>query len=146
MSWLHGNCTRFSRAVHERFVTEMASFLSGPIFFVSGNLLSSVALILINKRVVSVDRFHFMSVLSGIHFYFSFITCCILLCFGLIRHKPVNNYLHLLRIALVSSSLILLVLLDCEWIECTFCRINLFLLMIWRFIDTSSYLAFYMNA
>jgi hypothetical protein len=43
-----------------------------------------------------------MSVLSGIHFYFSFITCLILIGLGMIHYKPVNNYLHLLRIALGS--------------------------------------------
>ena len=80
----------------------MLGFLQGPILFVSGNLLSSVALILINKRVVSIDEFNFMSVLSGVHFYFSFVTCCILLSLGLIRYKPVSNYIHLFRIALVS--------------------------------------------
>ena len=80
----------------------MSGFFSGPIFFVSGNLLSSVALILVNKRVIAVDNFHFMSVLSGIHFYFSFVSCCVLLATGVIRYKAVNNYVHLLRIALVS--------------------------------------------
>lgn len=88
---------------HIDMLNEMNSLFAGPIFFVTGNLLSSVALILVNKRVIAVDGFDFMSVLSGIHFYFSFLACCILLCCGAIRYKPVNNYMHLLRIALVST-------------------------------------------
>jgi solute carrier family 35 protein E3 len=74
----------------------------GASMVVMSNIGSAVVLILVNKRVVTLHKFRFMSVLSGIHFYFSFITCLILMGFGMIHYKPVNNYLHLLRIALGS--------------------------------------------
>jgi hypothetical protein len=83
----------------------MVETFFGASMVVMSNIGSAVVLILINKRVVTLHKFRFMSVLSGIHFYFSFITCLILLGFGLIHYKPVNNYLHLLRIALVSSDI-----------------------------------------
>jgi hypothetical protein len=80
----------------------VASSLSGPLIFVAGNVISSVALILFNKRVVVIDNFHFMTVLTAFHFYFSFVFCSVLTLIGLLRYKAVNNYFYLARIAMVS--------------------------------------------
>jgi len=66
---------------------------------VAGNILSSVVLILANKRIVAVDKFPFMTVLTGMHSNFSFVASCVLLCVGCLKHKAVNNYVSLLRIA-----------------------------------------------
>ena len=69
------------------------------IFSLSGNILSSVVLILANKRIVVVDKFNFMTLLTGIHSNFSFVATCILLALGCLKYKGVSSYMSLLRIA-----------------------------------------------
>lgn len=76
-----------------------------PILAVIGNVVSAVALILTNKRIVVVENFRFMSLLTGLHFYFSFIVCCGLLLMGTFQYKAVSNYASLFKICLVSSLL-----------------------------------------
>ena len=63
------------------------------------NIVSSVVLILANKRVVAVYNFKFMTILTGVHSNFSFVATCILLALGYLKYKVVNNYVSLLRIA-----------------------------------------------
>ena len=88
----------------------MLEFLTldiSSVMSVFGNILSSVALILINKRIIVVDEFRFMTLLSGLHFYVSFLTCCIFLLCGLLRYKAVNKYSSVIFISMVSESIIL---------------------------------------
>ena len=68
-------------------------------FGILGNIFSSVVLILANKRIVAIDKFKFMTVLTGVHSNFSFVATCILLGLGCLKYKVVNNYVSLLRIA-----------------------------------------------
>ena len=55
----------------------------------AGNIVSSVALVLANKRAVTMDGFDFMIVLTGLHFYTSFMCCLALLIFGYMQYKQV---------------------------------------------------------
>ena len=70
--------------------------------YVIGNVLSAVSLILTNKRVIVIDKFRFIAVLTGLHFYATFLLCCLLLLFGLLRYKNVNNYRSIACITLGS--------------------------------------------
>lgn len=78
-----------------------------PFAALIGNLFSSVAVVVANKRLVMHDHFKFMTVLTGCHFYFSFLACCLMLALGIIRYKPVNNYFSILRISLASLASII---------------------------------------
>lgn len=80
---------------------------SNKILSMISNVVSSVSLILINKRLVVQDEFNFMTILTGIHFYFSFVSCCIMLLIGLLQYKYVNNYMSIARISLGMLSSIL---------------------------------------
>lgn len=66
------------------------------------NVVSAVGLVLVNKKVVIVDQFDCMTILTALHFYFSFITCSLMLCAGYLQYKPVKNYGSILRIVLGS--------------------------------------------
>lgn len=67
-----------------------------------GNVLSSVLLVLANKRTVTKDGFDFMIVLTGLHFYVSFFFALILLMAGYMTYKPIKNYMSLFRISIAS--------------------------------------------
>jgi len=66
------------------------------------NVVSAVGLVLVNKKVVIVDKFDCMTILTALHFYFSFIACSIMLCAGYLQYKSVKNYGSILRIVLGS--------------------------------------------
>lgn len=66
------------------------------------NVVLSIALVLVNKRIVVVENFRFMTVLTCLHFYASFIGCCIMLAFSLMKYKQVKDYSCVIRIALAS--------------------------------------------
>jgi solute carrier family 35 protein E3 len=74
---------------------------------VGANIVSSVTLILANKWIVLRENFAHMTILSCLHFYFSFFVCGILLMLGVFQYKPVNNFSHLLRISLGSLASII---------------------------------------
>lgn len=84
-----------------------------PLLAIVGNVISAVALILTNKRIVVVENFRFMSLLTGLHFYFSFIVCCALLMMGTFQYKAVGSYSSLFKICIVSLSLNLLITSVC---------------------------------
>ncbi len=66
------------------------------------NVVSAVGLVLVNKKVVLVDQFDCMTILTALHFYFSFIACSLMLCAGYLQYKSVKNYGSILRIVLGS--------------------------------------------
>jgi solute carrier family 35, member E3 len=66
------------------------------------NMFLSVTLVIVNKQIVSVYKFHFMTMLTGIHFYSSFIGCFVLFALGYMKYKPVSSYVAIFRISLAS--------------------------------------------
>jgi hypothetical protein len=68
------------------------------------NIFLSIILVLLNKGLVVNGHFHFMTVLSGLHFASSFAACLFFMVIGFIKYKPVNNYLSVIRISLVCCS------------------------------------------
>jgi solute carrier family 35 protein E3 len=74
----------------------MESFLA-----VAGNVASAVSLIMSNKQLVAND-FDFMVVLTGIHFYTSFLCCLLALMFGILHYRMVSNHFYLFRISMAS--------------------------------------------
>jgi len=83
------------------------SCATAPFLSLFGNLFSSVAVVVANKSLVMNDHFKYMTVLTGCHFYFSFLVCCAMVGLGLTRYKPVYNYLAILRISLASLASII---------------------------------------
>jgi hypothetical protein len=53
------------------------SCATAPFLSLFGNLFSSVAVVVANKSLVMNDHFKYMTVLTGCHFYFSFLVCCV---------------------------------------------------------------------
>lgn len=76
-------------------------------FAVFSNVVSSVALIVSNKQLVERHEFDYMVVLTGIHFYTSFLCCLLALLFGALHYKMVSNHMHLLRISVASLTSII---------------------------------------
>jgi solute carrier family 35 protein E3 len=74
---------------------------------IGSNIVSSVALVLVNKRTVAKDGFSFVVVLTGLHFYMCFICCLLLLAFGMLQYKMVRSYTNLLRISAASLASII---------------------------------------
>ena len=66
---------------------------------VPSNVISAVGLILINKRVIQLDKYPFTTVLAVLHSYSTFMFCFLLVMLGHIKYKNVSNYGHLLRIS-----------------------------------------------
>jgi len=66
------------------------------------NVVSAVGLVLVNKKVVIIDQFECMTILTALHFYFSFIACSLMLCAGYLQYKSVKSYGSILRIVLGS--------------------------------------------
>lgn len=81
------------------------SLIAAPMGAIIGNIFSSVALIMVNKRIIVTDEFEFMTVLSGFHFYTSFLSCCFFLLVGFFRYKAPSSYIVVARIAFVSKHL-----------------------------------------
>lgn len=75
-----------------------------PSLGIIGNVVAAVGIILVNKTVIVVHDFKFMTVLSCLHFYVTFFSCCVFLMAGVLRYKAVNNYNYVLRISMVSAS------------------------------------------
>ena len=73
----------------------------------TGNVVSAVGLVLMNKRVVVKDGFRFMTILTGFHFYFAFIACFLMLMSGHLQYKTVNDYFAVARIAVGMLSSVL---------------------------------------
>ena len=80
----------------------MGSKAAEMVFATGANVLASVALVLANKLTVAKQGFDFMIVLTGLHFYSSFLCCFVLLIFGVLQYKQVRSYNSLLRIASAS--------------------------------------------
>jgi solute carrier family 35 protein E3 len=77
------------------------------VFSVFGNVMSSVGLILSNKQLVEKHDFDHMVVLTGIHFYTSFLCCLLALTFGALHYKMISNHMHLFRISMASLTSII---------------------------------------
>ncbi len=88
------------------------------------NVVSSVALILANKRAVAKDGFDFMIVLTGLHFYASFLCCIFLLMIGTLHYKMVKNYSYLMRIAGASLMSIVFMNLNLKYNSVGFYQIS----------------------
>ena len=71
-------------------------------FSAAFNVISSVGLILSNKQLVNRNGFDFMVVLTGVHFYSSFLCCLLALMFGVLQYKMISNHLYLFRISMAS--------------------------------------------
>ena len=69
---------------------------------IASNIVAAVGLIILNKWVLVVDKFHFTIVLSCLHYYTSFLACCILLCLGVFKYKAASKYDYIIRISVVS--------------------------------------------
>ena len=69
---------------------------------VAGNVASAVSLIMSNKQLVTTNNFDFMVVLTGIHFYTSFLCCLLALMFGVLHYRMVSNHFYLFRISMAS--------------------------------------------
>ncbi len=80
----------------------MAATSASLLLIVGANIASSVTLILTNKWIVLKENFGHMTILSCLHFYFSFFICGILLMLGVFQYKAVSNFGSLLRISLGS--------------------------------------------
>lgn len=68
-----------------------------------GNIVSVVGVVLCNKYVIS-EGFRFTMVLSGIHFFVTWMGCHTLLALGFFTYKP-NPLKNVLPVALVSIQL-----------------------------------------
>jgi len=88
------------------------------------NVVSSVALVLANKRAVINDGFDFMIVLTGLHFYASFLCCFCLLLWGTLQYKMVRSYISLLRIAALSLMSIVFMNLNLKYNSVGFYQIS----------------------
>ena len=66
------------------------------------NVVCSILLVLINKRLVLKFDFDYMIVLTGLHFLASFLMCFLLTIVGLSKYKSVNNYFSICRISMVK--------------------------------------------
>jgi len=71
---------------------------------VAANIVFSIVLVLLNKRLVVDFQFKFMTVLSGLHFAVSFLLCVVFIICGLLKYKSVNSYWSVFRISLVMCS------------------------------------------
>ena len=88
------------------------------------NVVSSVALVLANKRAVIKDGFDFMIVLTGLHFYASFLCCFCALLWGTLQYKMVKSYISLLRIAALSLMSIVFMNLNLKYNSVGFYQIS----------------------
>ena len=66
------------------------------------NIVLSIALVLVNKRIVVSYDFNFMTVLTGFHFAASMFSGFIFLALGYMKYRTVNSYFNIFRIAMVS--------------------------------------------
>lgn len=70
---------------------------------VISNIICSILLVLVNKRLVVNFDFDYMIVLTGLHFLASFLMCFLLTVLKFSKYKSVNNYFSIFRISLVIS-------------------------------------------
>ena len=80
------------------------SFLA--ILAVAANIVFSIVLVILNKRLVVDFHFKFMTVLSGLHFAVSFLLCLVFIICGFLKYKSVNSFWSIFRISLVSNTLL----------------------------------------
>lgn len=90
---------------------------------VLSNILFSIVLVLLNKRLVVDFHFKFMTVLSGLHFAVSFLLCVVFIVFGLLKYKSVNNYWSIFRISLVSLDVLSIAVIPYDLQTCTIFKI-----------------------
>ena len=80
----------------------MTTYNVATVTFIAVNIVLSVTLVLINKRIVIAYDFRFMTLLSGLHFIASFLACLILTITGLLKYKTVNSYASIFKISVVT--------------------------------------------
>jgi hypothetical protein len=102
---LRACCGYFRRSgthIYPNFTSGMSNGVSTSVGIVS-NIILSIALVLLNKRLIVEDKFQYMTVLSGLHFSSTFLISFLFIVFGAMKYKSVNNYWSVFRISLVSS-------------------------------------------
>lgn len=92
-------------------------------FATTTNVVVSVVLVVVNKLTVA-GNFDFMIVLTGLHFYGSFISCLLLLLTGMLHYKAVHNYASLLRIAGASLASIIFMNLNLKYNSVAFYQVS----------------------
>jgi len=103
---------------------DMAWNRADALIAILGNIISSVLVILSNKRAVAKDGFDFMLVLTGLQFYVAFFFSFVLLAMGVLQYKVVKSYTSLLRITVASLASIVFMNMNLKFNSVGFYQIS----------------------
>jgi len=106
------------------FLVDISWNRADAMIAILGNIMSSVLVILANKRAVAKDGFDFMLVLTGLQFYVAFFLGFVLLAMGVLQYKLVKSYTSLLRITVASLASIVFMNMNLKFNSVGFYQIS----------------------